>query len=317
VARPQSEGDKARMTTTYQQSLEQAEQLYQQLNVPCGWAANQLWVFYNHMVVPVGSPTERHELTPAQAADLLQRLGGWLVRWTEQIDGAPASPWYSVICDAFLPLDQNPSRGARSKIRRGLKRCDVCPISAQTIRDQGYVPYCEALGRYRRPPLKPMTESAFVSSADVEAAFDRVVEYWGIFLDSRLIGYSRNTLFGTECVNYELIRLNEQCLKHYGAYALVQAMNEHYLLERGFRLTNDGSRSVLHETAFQELLVDNLGFRRGPQHLYVQYRPMLNLAVRGAYPFRCLIGHVSDEANALLTQEAIHRQCRNQYASDA
>lgn len=68
----------------------------------------------------------------------------------------------------------------------------------------------------------------------------------------------------------------------------------------------DGSRSIRHETAFQEYLIRYFGFRKAYCKLNIIYKFPLNILVNLLYPFRRFIGtdnSITSKISALLKME--------------
>jgi hypothetical protein len=84
-------------------------------------------------------------------------------------------------------------------------------------------------------------------------------------------------------------------------------MNEYYLVEKGFEYVNDGWRALLHETHFQDFLIEKFGFRKAWTRLGVRYRWPYGPVVRATFPFRKALGRLKPQLNALYKLEAVRR----------
>ena len=86
---------------------------------------------------------------------------------------------------------------------------------------------------------------------------------------------------------------------------------EHYKMRfDGKFYINDGSRSIRHETAFQDYLEKYFGFRKAYCHLNVKYRKGFGVIVRILYPFRKYIkpdSGIGSKVSAILRMEEICR----------
>jgi hypothetical protein len=96
--------------------------------------------------------------------------------------------------------------------------------------------------------------------------------------------------------------------------AMVATIVEDYSerMGQGFYV-NDGSRAVLHETAFQDYLEKYFGFRKAYCKLNVKYRFPVNAIINALYPFKNRINKESrlgSKISAVLLMEEISRTCR-------
>lgn len=269
------------------------------------------WYRYQSMAVPLGPVSSGISCSKEERVRIIRSLNVLLARWNDAYDSVATGPWYSVICDQYREIGNLRSSHARSKVRRGLRRNRVCLLeSISEHRTALFNVYHAAWQRYGNAiQSERLSESSFNRQIDVECEFPDVFQYVGAYQGDELVAYSRNRLFGDHCVYYDTIKLAPVGLRDYSTYALIHWMNQHYLQERGFQFAHDGFRSLLHDSDFQQLLVDQLGFRRAYQNLFLHYRSDVGLLVRLAYPFRRWLGRADGRIAALLKMEEIHRAC--------
>jgi hypothetical protein len=260
------------------------------------------WMIYRRALIPaVVAPL--FVSPPARAlAVALRRSGGWLARFSTAPVTQP-SPWWYVVCDAYDPARL--SANVRSKVSRGMRRCQVRRLEADWLAEHGYDCYAAAFARYGGP--RPSDRTRFAANA--RATRNGPQEYWGVFAGARLAGYCQCIVEGDHaCTN--VFKYDPTQLGHYSSYALVHCLATHYVVERGITL-NNSTRAIAHDTNVQDFLL-RLGFRRRYGHLVVVYRPWLAALVRALYPARHLVAALPDPPRAPLTglmfQESLRRQ---------
>ncbi len=269
----------------------------------------QLFARKNNWIIPVGPLSQRYRLDHAQRSELLDQLGGMWVQWTDGFGAhAESSEWYAVICQKHFPLASAVSANTRSKLRRGLKNCDVRQVNPYILADEGYETYCCALNNYRNTRGSVPSQEQYRINELQDAPFSDIRHQWGVYFDSKLVGYAHNILYDKTEVDYTLIKLHPDYLKHYTSYALIYKMNEYYLADQGFEYVSDGTRSILHETGVQEFLIQNFGFEKAPMGLHVHYRWPFGHALKIARPFRGIISKAYPPANALFELDRL--RCR-------
>lgn len=290
--------------------LERYRDLLRAQGIPARTYCDYLWFEYQRMVVALGPVNQCVRITEQESDDVLRQFPrALLVRWSEGIDSCSidATDWYNIVCDRFTPIDELPSANTRSKLRRGLKRCETRRLTTQEMLQRGFDVYHAAQTRYGRGASRPLNCNDFCHQVEIDGRFPDIIEYWGCLCDGVLVAYSRNRCFGKESTDYDVIKFDPSGLKHYTSYALIHEMNSYYLQQQGVRFVNDGSRSLLHETEFQQFLIQNFGFRRTPHRLQIRYRRPVRWLMSAIYPFRRWVKSVDDRVAALLEQERIRR----------
>ena len=90
-----------------------------------------------------------------------------------------------------------------------------------------------------------------------------------------------------KCAEFLVLRTLPACESHAVNAAMVNGILQDLapFLEKGGYLC-DGSRSINHETAFQDYLEKYFGFRKAYCRLNLRFRPGVGMAARCLYPFR-------------------------------
>lgn len=269
----------------------------------------KLFVRKEQWIVPFGPAAKPYSLSPAQRKMLLLKLGGLWVQWTDGFGPhADNSEWYAVICRCHTPINVIESGNTRSKLRRGLKNCEVRKVDAEEIATQGYETYCAAINSYQGNDTQIPTEADFQRRVRSDAPFADIRHQWAVYHQDKLIAFAQNLIYDKIEVDYTLIKLHPDYLKFYPAYALIYKMNEYYLAEQGFQYVNDGFRSILHQTGIQEFLIKKFGFEKAPTGLYLHFRPPYGQILRLARPFRRPLARFYPKAGALFELDRLGRQ---------
>jgi hypothetical protein len=265
---------------------------------------------YSGMVVPFGPADADYSLTPDEASRALRSLGGVLVRTTTGLGRPPAaSEWYAVICREFTPIERVPSANRRSKLRRALRNCEVRRMSAEELASSGYDVYRAAHARYRGAGA-PASPAAFAAHALASSGFDDIVHHWAVLCDGGIVGYSSNYVFGETEAMYSTLKFHPDHLSKYVSYALLHAMNEFYLVDRGVSYVNDGFRTIRHGTGLQQFLEHDFAFEKAYTGLDVFYRRPVGIALRATFPLRRVIARLDSRARALYELESAVRAAR-------
>ncbi len=250
---------------------------YRRQGTPVTIAAKSLWIEHNRAVVPVGPVQHDRSISLAEARDLLKRFSkALLLFYTDGFENTPErSNWYYVVLKR--PTDLSALRAKeRSEIRRGLKECVVRKVAAEYLAKHAYGVHARAHARYAEAQGRTVHsrgEGDFAREMLLAAEFSDIIDFWGVYVGDELVGYGQANRFGTAETFYAVIELDPAYFKAYSSYAIVHTMNEFYLRECGVAYVNDGYRSILHRTQFQDFLVNKFGFERQVTGLHIVYRP--------------------------------------------
>ncbi len=261
------------------------------------------WRKYNGSLIPLTPPHIEVDVTGIEKK--IQEEDAYFARWTSNFDQKDISELWYVICDNKLELTDY-SRNTRSKIRRGLKQCEVKMITKDILQENGYDCYSSAFSKYNTH-LSPKIITQFQEEIN---SFDDSWDFWGIYHEDILIGYSQNKIIDDYC-DYSTIKFHPDYLRCYPSYSLFFTMNQYYLNEKNFKYINDGARSISHETNIQTFLIDKFRFRKAYCKLNIIYSTKVRLLLSLLYPFRLIVGFLKFglfiKLNILLKQEKIRR----------
>jgi len=261
------------------------------------------WRKYNGALIPTTPP--HIEVDATNIEQKIQEEVSYFARWTSNFDQNEETEFWYVICDEKLEI-LDYSKNTRNQIRRGLRNCEVMIIDKKTVLKEGFESYNAAFLRYNTN-LDPKSEEEFCQEIE---SLGKEWEFWGIYYNEKMIGYSQNKIIGDYC-DYSTIKFNPDYLSHYPSYALFYTMNHHYLNERNFRYVNDGARSISHETNIQNFLIQKFKFRKAYCKLNIIYSSKVKFLLSIIYPFKSVLLLLTfgpfSKINILINQEKIRR----------
>lgn len=263
------------------------------------------WKNYHGVLIPNVPPHQNINLSLEEQKQLLNQSGAYFLRWTSDFDTPHESSFWYVLKNTPEKLETYNSK-VRNQIKKGLKHCEVRPISSETLQKEGYISYQKALKSYgisKIPNEKTFKENIRLLSKDWE--------FWGIYSSSGdMIGYAQNQIIENTC-NYSTVKFDPDFLNLYPGYALFFTMNTHYLNKRQMRYVHDGSRSLSHETNIQKFLCSKFQFRKAYCTMHIAYRTDIAIIAKMLYPFHKMIETISiplfQKLSVLLKHENIRR----------
>ena len=264
------------------------------------------WRKYNGALIPDQPP--HIEITDSDSL-INKKIGDnnvFFARWTTKFDRKEETDFWYIICDEKLTIEGY-SKNTRSKIRRGLRKCEVKLVNKEEIKQFGFLSYSKAFQRYNADILSK-NRKEFEDEID---NIDKDWHFWAIYNnDNLMIGYSQNKIAENYC-DYSTIKFHPDYLKLYPSYALFFTMNQYYLNEKEYKYVNDGARSISHETNIQSFLIQKFRFRKAYCKLHIQYHPLINILIFILFPFRLLIiksnNTLLHKIGVVLMQEELHK----------
>lgn len=198
------------------------------------------------------------------------------LRFAAPLDG-PGKLSYQIVCDVRdYGLDVL-SGNVRSKVRRGLRRCEITPVTWATIAAHGITADRETLARQQRSVrlVGPAWDAYWAA-----AAASSTMEAWGAFVGGELAAFLITVLVD-DSVEFLLARSRTDSLEAYPNNALVFEVARRMLVERGLRQITFGLESLEDVEALDQFKY-GMGFRRAPLRQRVIFHPMLRGILRAA-----------------------------------
>lgn len=273
------------------------------------------WKYYKNSVIPTTYPTEEPDLTAIQDGSIWTTFDKPLIfaRWTTDFDCEKETNWWYVIKDTPFDISSLKSK-RRYDINKGIKNFDVRLIDPLEYKEKLLEIQIEAYASYPEKYRPTVNEDVFLKKT-VFTWTDYVV--LGAFYreSNELVGYALLTKEDNHYVDFMVLRVIPKYEKYAVNAAIVEGIMRHFhdFLSKGGVLC-DGARSILHETAFQEYLEKNFGFRKAYCKLHIAYNPKIKWLIKLVYPLRkilYLLDSISivHKVNSVLKMEEIVREC--------
>lgn len=207
-------------------------------------------------------------------------------RMSYSFDHTENRNWWYVVKDEMEDISAYKSNH-RNQIKKGLKSCVIKEIDELSYVNEIYNVYVKNMLAYGSDII---TLEEFRKTLMREKNNFIPVEYFGAFVNSELVGYSRNLISeALMLVFFDQINILSNYRKSYISYALIHKMNEHYLNSNNFKYVCDGSRNLLHDSGIQDFLIRKFLFRRAYCNLKLIYSNKLRFLISLTWPFRSII----------------------------
>ncbi len=191
------------------------------------------------------------------------------VRFSAPLDG-PGKLSYQIVCDDRAYGLDRLSANARSKVRRGLRRCEVIPMAFGEIAAQGLEADRDTLARQGRGVrLEGPAWQRFWQ----EAAATPGMEGWGAFVGGELAAFLVSVQFD-DCAELLLARSRSDRLDAYPNNALIFEVTRVMLVERSARQVTFGLES-LEPVGPLDQFKFGMGFRSAPLRQRVVFHPFV------------------------------------------
>lgn len=271
------------------------------------------WKYYNNAVIPSCAPHLMPNLSVVKNKQVFRskQFQGkvLLARWTSDWDCERKTEWWYIIKDTPFDISKLKAK-RRYEINKGIKNFDVRIIEPSILIDEIYRVTIEAYSgwpeKYRpsvsRESVQKLIESwkKSIVFGGFERESDELMAY-AVLIDS-------NTY-----IEFSILRAEPKAEKSGINAAMVAEILDYFKakLEQGIYI-NDGSRSIRHETAFQDYLEKYFEFRKAYCKLEIAYKGIVGVIIKCLYPFKNIINsntRIGSKISAILKMEEIRRKC--------
>ena len=271
------------------------------------------WRYYNHAAVPTCPPTESPDLLAVENGSVwnLDGKNALLARWTTDFDCGYETNWWYVIKDSSFDISTLKAK-RRYEINKGTKAFEIKEIHPTEYAQELYTVQVAAYSAYPKKYRPSVQKDTFLASIEgwkrytVLGAFYRETgELTGYaLLEKRTEGY----------VDFCVMKTNPAYEKHAVNAALVAGVLEHFdsfLSEGG--IICDGTRSINHETLFQDYLEKYFGFRKAYCKLHIRYNPKVKGIIKLLFPLRKVLRcfdfiGIVHQVNTVMKMEELSRE---------
>ena len=280
------------------------------------------WKYYNHAVIPTTAPHEEPDLEPVKDGSIWNIEGKkpLLARYTTNWDCGYDTGWWYIIKDTPFDISALKTK-KRYEITKAMRFFDVKEIINPND-------YAEALAYVQEQafsayPLKyrpKFNKDAFVRSLEGWSQNKKkgTLKVFAAFYkeSSELAGYSCITV-NKSYIDFSVQKTNPIFEKYNVNAALVNGVLDAFkdVLSKDYYIC-DGSRSINHETHFQDYLEKYFGFRKAYCKLNLTYPPLYKVLISSLYPFRRLVQKFGSriglfhQISAILKMEEIARMAK-------
>ncbi len=224
-------------------------------------------------------------LTPPQETldELFAARGIYGARFPSPLDGLGKLS-YQIVCDDPEYSLQNMSSNTRSKVRRGLRRCEVRPVAFDELARLGQQADRDTMVRQGREPrlLGERWDEYWRCAAETEG-----MEGWAAFVGDELAAFLVTVGFSDGPVEYLLARSRTDMLGSYPNNALIYACTEELLTRRQVAKITFGLESLEAVNRLDDFKF-GMGFRAEEVRQRVVFRPALR-RILSLQPVRSLL----------------------------
>lgn len=176
----------------------------------------------------------------------------------------------------------------RYEIAKGIKNFEVSEIDPVTYAEELYAVRIAAFSAYPEKYRPLVNKESFISSVK---QWDRYICVGAFRRETNeLSGYALLSRESEEYVAFHVLKTKLECEKLGVNAALVNGILkifDLFLINGGYIC--DGTRSINHESAFQDYLEKYFCFRKAYCKLHIRYNPKMVCIIKSIYPFRKLL----------------------------
>jgi len=261
------------------------------------------WRKYNGAIIPLLPPHIEVQESKNEIQQLIEDANVFFARWISDFDCKKDSDFWYIIHDTPMIM-KDYSKNTRNQIRKGIKNFKINIIDRSIVEEGGYNIYTRSF-QASNTLFKMNSKEVFLKDLAGEW------EFWGVYFEDTLIGYSQNKVTIDHC-DYSTIKIDPYYRRRYPSYALFFKMNQYYLNEKKLTYVTDGARSLVHQSNIQDFLINKFKFRKAFCCLHVLYPPKIKILIDMLYPLRNIFCKINlslfQKIGIVLKQEEIIRK---------
>ena len=268
------------------------------------------WKYYVRAAIPSTPPHIEVDVEPLNDGRIWNLDGKpLLARWDSDWDCGHETDWWYCIKDTPFDISALKSK-RRYEINKGNKNFEITEIVPLEYAEELFKITTTAYETYPVSYRPVIEHDSFIESVRNW----RFYKTYGAFeIESgQLCGYA-NLLKDGSYINFAVLKVVPEKEKLAINAAIVNKIlvdHKEFLKSGGYIC--DGSRSIQHETAFQDYLEKYFEFRKAYCKLHIVYKPAIRRIVGITYPFRGILKKLDGlnairKVNALLKMEEINR----------
>lgn len=270
------------------------------------------WTYYNHAMIPTGAPYEEINMEQLDSPTFWKENKTVLfARWITDFDCGCKTNWWYVIKDTTFDIHALKAK-RRYEINKGIKNFDVRMIDPCDYAEELYGVQAAAFSAYPKKYRPTVDKENFMNGI---YNWSECTVYGAFFKETgRMVGYAMLTELNPHFVNFNVLKTNPEFEKYGLNAAIIEKILSHHcgFLEHG-GIICDGSRSINHETHFQDYLEKYFGFRKAYCCLHIRYNPKIEWLVKLLFHFRKLLKKLDGigivhQINGVLKMEEICRE---------
>ena len=243
------------------------------------------WRYYNYTMIPSCAPHEEPDFSTLRDGSIWNNnKSALMVRWTTDFDCSRKTGWWYIIKDE--PFDISGLKAKRRyEINKGIRYFDVKLIDPSDYGEELFKVQAAAFSSYPKKYRPEINKVKFLESINKWNSY----KVYGAFYKEtgELCGYSLLKMINNSCIDFRVQKTNPE----FERYAINAALIEKILDDNNDFLNNggyicDGSRSINHETKFQDYLEKYFNFRKAYCKLHIEYSSRIKWIIKILYPFR-------------------------------
>lgn len=207
-----------------------------------------------------------------------------LARWTTDFDCGYETNWWYVIKDTPFDVDTLKAK-RRYEINKGNKNFQVRKIKPSEYGEEMFVVAITAYETYPSSYRPHISHDNFVGEIKKR---DGIYTTYGAFSndDGKLCGYAclREENGYIDFTELKVVPDMEKRAVNAAIIDMILRDYSEFIHDGGYIC--DGSRSINHETHFQDYLEKYFGFRKAYCHLHVKYNPKIKWLIKFLFPIR-------------------------------
>lgn len=223
------------------------------------WTDDVPWVYESKILKPLTMPHQIKNIDRKKVREIIKSKGALLAYWADNWNLNESEWWWTSCDNKEYDVENIEDKRGRRDVRKGLRECSIKRIEPENFVELSYGIYSNAFKSYEYHNLNVFSRKQYSEYIFRKSRFNGY-ELWGAFVGKKLAAYAAAVVID-DAVLIESAKSDYELQIHCPNNAIFYQMTKHYLCERGKLYITNGSRTLLHPTNINDLLI-RMGYRK-------------------------------------------------------
>lgn len=262
---------------------------FSKLQIPHTILDGVIWYLDENMVQPYVPFYKQLLVDQDKLNHLIRHFDAGLVRWTSKLqkNSLEKHHWHVVVKQFQANLGDLPAV-TRKNLETGRRFCTCQRIDPTYLVNHEHLLHSKTMADIleSKSSLGFDTENGLQKFLQLEQDFCDIIHYFGVFYESRLVGFTRCVVMSSCEVHISVMKLDLAFELYKIMETLTWEILQYYIEEHGFTQVISGTRPQDPASNDQDVFIEKMGFQKLPLQLNVHFKNRLHSQISFMQPMK-------------------------------